>query len=92
MPKMTKYQLEHFEKKVDRRFDPLIKEQELLIKQYRTEATKRIVGKLAKKMGADKVLDAFRKAEENLNKARQDARTFFVKKAKDESLLACEVR
>ena len=45
MPKMTKYQLEHFEKKVDRRFDPLIKEQELLIKQYRTEATKRIVGK-----------------------------------------------
>ena len=67
MPKMTKYQLEHFEKKVDRRFDPLIKEQELLIKQYRTEATKRIVGKLAKKMGADKVLDAFRKAEENLN-------------------------
>ena len=84
MPKMTKYQLEHFEKKVDRRFDPLIKEQELLIKQYRTEATKRIVGKLAKKMGADKVLDAFRKAEENLNKARQDARTFFVKKAKDE--------
>ena len=84
MPKMTKYQLEHFEKKVVRRFDPLIKEQELLIKQYRTEATKRIVGKLAKKMGADKVLDAFRKAEENLNKARQDARTFFVKKAKDE--------
>tara|TARA_R100001129_G_scaffold105517_1_gene72081 strand:- start:143 stop:685 length:543 start_codon:yes stop_codon:yes gene_type:complete len=84
MPKMTKYQLEHFEKKVDRRFDPLIKEQELLIKQYRTEATKRIVGKLAKKMGADKVLDAFRKAEEHLEKARQDARTFFVKKAKDE--------
>ena len=84
MPKMTKYQLEHFEKKVDRRFDPLIKEQELLIKQYRTEATKRIVGKLAKKMGADKVLDAFRKAEENLERARQDARTFFVKKAKDE--------
>ena len=81
---MTKYQLEHFEKKVDRRFDPLIKEQELLIKQYRTTATERIVGKLAKKMGADKVLDAFRKAEENLNKARQDARTFFVKKAKDE--------
>ena len=84
MSKMTKYQLEHFERKVDRRFDPLIKEQELLVKQYRTEATKRIVGKLAKKMGADKVLDAFKKAEENLNKARQDARTFFVKKAKDE--------
>ena len=81
---MTKYQLNHFEKKVDRRFDPLIKEQELLIKQYRTEATKRIVGKLAKKMGADKVLDAFRQAEANLEQARQNARTFFEKKAKDE--------
>ena len=84
MPKMTKYQLNHFEKKVDRRFDPLIKEQELLIKQYRTTATERIVGKLAKKMGADKVLDAFRQAEANLEQARQNARTFFEKKAKDE--------
>ena len=37
---MTKYQLDHFEKKVKRHFDPLIEEQELLVKQYRTEATK----------------------------------------------------
>ena len=78
---MTKYQLNHFEKKVDRRFDPLIKEQELLIKQYRTTATERIVGKLAKKMGADKVLNDFRKAEAQLSKARDNARTFFKKKA-----------
>ena len=47
---MTKYQLEHFKDKVRRNFEPLIKEQELLVKQYRTEATKKIVGKLAKKM------------------------------------------
>ena len=41
MPKtMTKYQLEHFKEKVRRNFDPLIEEQELLVKQYRTEATK----------------------------------------------------
>ena len=38
MPRMTKYQLEHFEKKVKRRLNPLIEEQELLIKQYTTEA------------------------------------------------------
>ena len=82
---MTKYQLDHFEKKVRRHFDPLIEEQELLVKQYRTEATKRIVGKLAKKMGADKILDAFKKAEAQLEKVRQDAKTFFVKKAKTES-------
>ena len=76
MTKMTKYQLDHFERKVKRHFDPLIEEQELLVRQYRTDATKRIVGKLAKKMGADKILDAFRKAEAQLEKIRQDAKTF----------------
>ena len=35
MPKtMTKYQLDHFKSKVRRNFDPLIEEQELLVKQY----------------------------------------------------------
>jgi len=81
---MTKYQLDHFNRKVKRHFDPLIDEQELLVKQYRTEATKRIVGKLAKKMGADKILTAFRNAEDQVKKAREDAKTFFIKKAKSE--------
>ena len=81
---MTKHQLDHFTKKVKRHFDPLIEEQELLVKQHRTEATKRIVGKLAKKMGADKILTAFRNAEEQMKRVREDAKTFFVKKAKSE--------
>jgi len=81
---MTKYQLDHFKSKVQRHFDPLIEEQELLVKQHRTEATKRIVGKLAKKMGADKILTAFRDAEEEMKRVREDAKTFFVKKAKTE--------
>ena len=81
---MTKYQLDHFERKVKRHFDPLIEEQELLVKQYRPEATKRIVGRLAKKMGADKILTAFRNAEEEMKRVREDARTFFIKKAKSE--------
>jgi len=81
---MTKYQLEHFESKVKRHFNPLIEEQELLVKQYRTEATKKIVGRLAKKMGADKILTAFRNAEDQMKKAREDAKTFFIKKAKTE--------
>ena len=85
MPKtMTKYQLDHFRQKVRRHFDPLIEEQELLVKQHRTEATKRIVGKLAKKMGADKILTAFRDAEEQMKRVREDAKTFFVKKATSE--------
>ena len=81
---MTKYQLDHFKTKVKRHFDPLIEEQELLVKQYRTEATKKIVGRLAKKMGADKILTAFKNAEDQMKKAREDAKTFFIKKAKTE--------
>ena len=81
---MTKYQLDHFRDKVKRHFNPLIEEQELLVKQYRTEATKKIVGKLAKKMGADKILTAFKNAEEEMKRVQQDARTFFIKKAKSE--------
>ena len=78
---MTKYQLDHFKEKVRRNFDPLIEEQELLVKQYRAEATEKIVGKLAKKMGADKILAEFKKAEEQLEAVREKARTFFKKKA-----------
>ena len=78
---MTKYQLDHFKEKVRRNFDPLIEEQELLVKQYRAEATEKIVGKLAKKMGADKILNEFRKAEAQLKQAQDKARTFFKKKA-----------
>ena len=81
---MTKYQLDHFNQKVKRHFNPLIEEQELLVKQYRTEATKRIVGRLAKKMGADKILTAFKVAEDQMKRAREDAKTFFIKKARTE--------
>jgi len=78
---MTKYQLDHFKSKVKRNFNPLIEEQELLVKQYRAEATEKIVGKLAKKMGADKILNDFKKAEAQLMAVRDKARTFFKKKA-----------
>jgi len=81
---MPKYKVEHYQSKIRRHFDPLIEEQELLVKQYRTEATKRIVDKLSKKMGADKIMTAFKKAEEMMKKARQDAKTFFKKKVKQD--------
>ena len=85
MPKtMTKYQLDHFKEKVRRNFNPLIEEQELLVKQYRAEATEKIVGKLAKKMGADKILADFEKAEKQLKAVRDRARTFFKKKAQQD--------
>ena len=78
---MTKYQLDHFKSKVRRNFNPLIEEQELLVKQYRAEATEKIVGKLAKKMAADKILNELKKAEAQLHAVRDKARTFFKKKA-----------
>jgi hypothetical protein len=84
---MTKYQLDHFRDKVKRQFNPMIDEQELLVKQYKTEATDRAVAKLSKKIGAEKIIDNFRKAEKMLADARATAMTFFEKKKpKDQEL------
>ena len=81
MPKMTKYQLEHFRGKVKRNLDPLIDEQELLVKQYITVATNKASKELAKKIGAQKIIDALQDAEETLEVAQKTARSFFEKKA-----------
>jgi aspartyl/asparaginyl beta-hydroxylase (cupin superfamily) len=77
---MTKYQLDHFRDKVKRQFNPLIDEAELLVKQFKTEATDKAVEKLAKKMGADKIIKQFQEAEVKLAEARASALTFFTKK------------
>ena len=84
---MTKYQLDHFRDKVKRQFNPMIEEQELLVKQYKTEATDKAVDKLSKKIGADKIINKFRQAEKMLEDARATALTFFEKKKpKDQEL------
>ena len=84
---MTKYQLDHFRDKVKRQFNPMIDEQELLVKQFKTEATDKAVSKLSKKIGADKIINKFRQAEKMLADARATALTFFEKKKpKDQEL------
>ena len=84
---MTKYQLDHFRDKVKRQFNPMIEEQELLVKQFKTEATDKAVSKLSKKIGADKIINKFREAEKMLADARATALTFFEKKKpKDQEL------
>ena len=84
---MTKYQLEHFKDKVNRQFEPLIRDQELLVKQFKTEATDKAVSKLSKKIGAEKIINKFREAEKMLEDARATAKTFFEKKKpKDQEL------
>ena len=84
---MTKYQLDHFKDKVKRQFNPMIEEQELLVKQFKTEATDKAVAKLSKKIGAEKIINKFREAEKMLEDARATAKTFFEKKKpKDQEL------
>jgi len=84
---MTKYQLDHFRDKVKRQFNPMIEEAELLVKQFKTEATDKAVSKLSKKIGADTIIDKFREAEKMLQEARATALTFFEKKKpKDQEL------
>jgi len=87
MKNMTKYQLEHFKNKVNRQFHPYIQEQELIVKQFKTEAIDQAVKQLSKKMGADKVLEKLKQAEKNLLDARATARTFFEKKKPKDSEL-----
>jgi len=77
---MTKYQLEHFKDKVNRQFAPLINDQELLVKQFKTEATDKAVEKLSKKIGADTIIRKFAEAEKMLEQAQATALTFFNKK------------
>ena len=84
---MTKYQLDHFKDKVKRQFNPMIDEQELLVKQFKTEATDKAVEKLSKKIGADTIIKKFAEAEKKLEEARATALTFFEKKKpKDQEL------
>jgi len=86
MPKMTKYQLEHFRDKVKRNLNPLIEEQELLVKQFTTEATDKASKKLAIKIGAQRIIDALQDAEENLTRAQTSAQSFFEKKATNKQM------
>ena len=84
---MTKYQLDHFRDKVKRQFNPMIQDQELLVKQFKTEATDKAVDKLSKKIGADTIIKKFAEAEKMLEEARATALTFFnKKKPKDQEL------
>ncbi len=75
---MTKYQLDHFRDKVKRQFNPMIQDQELLVKQFKTEATDKAVSKLSKKIGADTIIEKFAKAEKMGEDARATVKTLFV--------------
>jgi len=83
---MTKYQLDHFRDKVKRELDPMIEQQELLVRQYVSQATDTASKKLAKKIGAQSIIDKLKEAEQYLTEAQATAKTFFKKKATSETL------
>ena len=83
---MTKYQLDHFREKVKRELNPLIEQQELLVRQYVSQATDTASKKLAKKIGAQSIIDKLKEAELKLREAQATAKTFFKKKATSETL------
>ena len=83
---MTKYQLDHFRDKVQRELNPMIEQQELLVRQYVSQATDTASKKLAKKIGAQSIIDKLKEAEVKLQEAQATAKTFFKKKATNEIL------
>ena len=83
---MTKYQLDHFRDKVKRELNPLIEQQELLVRQYISQATDTAQKKLASKIGAQPIIDKLKKAEVLLKEAQATAKTFFKKKAASEAM------
>ncbi len=70
---MTKYQLDHFRDKVKRELDPMIEQQELLVRQYVSQATDTASKKLAKKIGAQSIIDKLKEAEAKLQEAKATA-------------------
>ena len=79
--KMSVRTQDHFKEKIRRNLDPLIQEQELLVRQHTTAMTEKAAKKLAVKIGAHKIMDALKIAEANLKKAQGNAQSFFEKKA-----------
>jgi len=79
--KMSVRTQDHFKEKIRRNLNPLIEEQELLVRQHTTAMTDKAAKKLAVKIGAYKIMDALKIAEENLKKAQNNAQSFFEKKA-----------
>ena len=79
---MQLYQRDHFKDKLNRKLDPLIEQEELLLKSTIAEMTESVEKTLAKKIGAEKIIDNLEKAENNLEIARRKARSFFENTSK----------
>ena len=77
MAEMKVYQRDHFRSKINDLLDPEIEKEEMLLSSTIADMTESAEKNLAKKIGADIIITDLEKAEQELEKARNKARTFF---------------
>ena len=77
MAEMKVYQREHFQRKIRNLLRPEIEKEEMLMSSTIADMVDSAEEGLARKIGADIIIDDLRKARHNLDKAENKARTFF---------------
>ena len=71
MPQLQVHQRDHYERKISRKIEPMIEEQDLLLRAKITELTETSYPKLVKKLGVDKIISDLDNAEVSLENARR---------------------
>jgi len=77
MAEMKVYQREHFERKVSDLLNPEIEKEEMLLSSTIADLTESAEKNLARKLGADVIIDNLEESKEKYLKAQNKARTFF---------------
>ena len=77
MAEMKVYQRDHFRHKINELLNPEIEKEEMLLSSTIADMTESAEKNLAKKIGADVIISSLEEAEQELEKARNKAKTFF---------------
>ena len=77
MAEMKVYQREHFQRKIRDLLRPEIEKEEMLMSSTIADMVDSAEEGLARKIGADIIIDDLEKARQNLERAENKARTFF---------------
>ena len=77
MAEMKVYQREHFQRKIRELLRPEIEKEEMLMSSTIADMVDSAEEGLARKIGADIIIDDLEKARQNLERAENKARTFF---------------
>jgi len=77
MAEMKVYQREHFQRKIRDLLEPEIEKEEMLLSSTIADLTESAEKNLARKLGADVIIDNLEESKEKYLKAQNKARTFF---------------